>query len=73
MKVALQLFHGRSDPEQQMDGWGAEGPVFLLDSLLEHAWARTYAERPGTYLVGDGAEVVPHLERLYADKPLLTA
>ncbi len=24
----LRLFHGRSDPEQDMDDWGSNGPVF---------------------------------------------
>ena len=24
----LRLFHGRTDPEQDMDGWGSDGPVF---------------------------------------------
>ena len=24
----IRLFHGRSDPEQDMDDWGSDGPVF---------------------------------------------
>ena len=40
MQARLALEHGR--------------PVFLLRSLLEHKWARTYAEdRPGTYVVDE--------------------
>ncbi|NOT32991.1 MAG: hypothetical protein HOP12_02350 [Candidatus Eisenbacteria bacterium] len=31
MKVALQLFHGRKDPTEDMDDWGEKGPVFLVD------------------------------------------
>lgn len=55
MQARLALEHGR--------------PVFLLSSLLTHAWARTYAdERPGTYVVEEGSEVVHHVERLYADE-----
>lgn len=28
--VALQLFHGRTDPKQDMTDWGTVGPVFLV-------------------------------------------
>jgi DNA processing protein len=59
MQARLALEHGR--------------PVFLLETLLEHAWARTYAERPGTYVVTTGDEIASHLDRLYSDEPLLTA
>lgn len=24
----IRLFHGRIDPEQEMDDWGSDGPVF---------------------------------------------
>ena len=24
----LRLFHGREDPEQDMDNWGLDGPIF---------------------------------------------
>lgn len=54
MQARLALEHGR--------------PVFLLRSLLEHAWAQGYRDRPGVYVVDDGAEVVAHLERLYAER-----
>jgi hypothetical protein len=27
-KLYLQLYHGRTDPEQQMDDWGFTGPTF---------------------------------------------
>jgi len=29
----LHLFHGREDPEKQMDNWGENGPVFRIDGL----------------------------------------
>jgi DNA processing protein len=49
-------------------------PVFLLRSLLRHQWAQTYAqERPSTYVVNSGEEVVEHLERLYSDELALIA
>ncbi len=31
MKVAIELFHGRTDPSDDLDGWGSQGPVFLVD------------------------------------------
>lgn len=37
-------------------------PVFLLESLLEHDWARTYAERPGATVVSDAEEVLRELD-----------
>jgi DNA processing protein len=54
MQARLALEHGR--------------PVFLLRGLLEHTWAQGYRDRPGAYIVDDGAEVVEHLERLYAEQ-----
>ena len=54
MQARLALEHGR--------------PVFLLASLLEHDWAQDYADRPGTYVVENGAEVADHLRRLYAEQ-----
>ena len=26
--VYIRLFHGRTDPNRNMDGWGTDGPVF---------------------------------------------
>lgn len=52
MQARLGLEHGR--------------PVFLMEPLLEHAWAREFAERPGAYVVGGGDEVIGGLERLYS-------
>jgi len=43
-------------------------PVFLLESLLQHKWAKATADRSGVYVVREGSEVVGHLERLYADQ-----
>lgn len=59
MQARLALEHGR--------------PVVLMESLLEHEWARSYAERPGVLVVSDVAEVVDHLDRLYAPNLTLTA
>ena len=44
-----------------------------MESLLEHEWARSYAERPGVLVVSDVTEVVDHLDRLYAPNLTLTA
>lgn len=52
MQARFALEHGR--------------PLFLLDSLLEHDWARQFAERPGAYVVRSADEVVERVERLVA-------
>jgi DNA processing protein len=60
MQARLALEHGR--------------PVFLLRSLVdEHEWAQTYGGYPGVYVVATGAEVIEHLDRLYAKRPTLVA
>jgi DNA processing protein len=49
-------------------------PVFVLRSLLCHRWAQMYAEeRPNTYVVDNGEEIVGHLERLYSADVALIA
>lgn len=58
MQARLALEHGR--------------PVFLLDSLLEHAWARDYAERPGTHVVTGADDVLAALDDLLAPVAGLT-
>lgn len=30
-QVALQLFHGRKRPDEDLDDWGMPGPVFLVE------------------------------------------
>jgi DNA processing protein len=50
MQARFALEHGR--------------PVFLMEALLEHEWAREYAERPGAYLVERADDVIRHVERL---------
>lgn len=57
MQARLALEHGR--------------PVFLLSSLMGHDWARGYAERSSVYVIDEASEVVAHLDRLYADDPVL--
>jgi DNA processing protein len=52
MQATRALDHGR--------------PVFLLARLLEHDWAREYADLPGTYVVRTAREILAHLERLYS-------
>ena len=59
MQARLALEHGR--------------PVVLMKSLLEHEWARDYALRPGVHVVSEVAEVIDHLDRLYALDLTLTA
>lgn len=55
MQARIALEHGR--------------PVFLMRSLMEHAWARQYREHPNVYVIDRGAEAIEHLTRLY-DGPL---
>lgn len=50
MQARFALEHGR--------------PVFLVSSLLEHSWAREYADRPGTHVVDSAADVVERVQRL---------
>jgi DNA processing protein len=51
MQARLALEHGR--------------PVVLMESLLEHEWARNYAERPGVHVVSQVTETIELLDRLY--------
>jgi DNA processing protein len=53
MQARLALQHGRH--------------VFLMRSLLEHDWARTYAQRPGVTVVGNAGDVFQGLQRLAAE------
>jgi DNA processing protein len=50
MQARFALQHGR--------------PVFLLESLLEHEWARECAERPGAHVIARADEVIERVERL---------
>lgn len=53
MQARLALQHGRH--------------VFLMRSLLEHDWARAYAQRPGVTVVDNAADVFDGLQRLAAE------
>jgi len=46
-------------------------PVFLLESLLSQEWAREYATRPGTHVVGSPAEITAAVERLTSVETLV--
>lgn len=50
MQARFALEHGR--------------PVFLLRRPLEYKWARSYVDRPGTFLVDSAADVASHVDRL---------
>jgi hypothetical protein len=30
-QVAIELFHGRTSPDEHLDNWGRQGPVFIVD------------------------------------------
>jgi DNA processing protein len=53
MQARLALQHGRH--------------VFLVRSLLEHEWARDYAERPGATVVETAVDVLAGLQRLASE------
>lgn len=53
IQARLALQHGRH--------------VFLMRSLLEHKWARDYAERPGVTVVETAADVFAGLQRLASE------
>jgi DNA processing protein len=53
MQARLALQHGRH--------------VFLMRSLLQHDWARGYAERPGVTVVDNAEDVFKGLQRLAAE------
>ena len=53
MQARLALRHGRH--------------VFLIRSLLEHEWARDYAERPGVTVVETATDVFVGLQRLASE------
>ena len=54
MQARLALQHGRH--------------VFLMRSLLQHDWARGYAERPGVTVVDNAEHVFDGLQRLAASR-----
>lgn len=48
-KLYLRLYHGRTNPEQEMDDWGFEGPVIgpvtaVVATYLQDI--RVFGERP---------------------------
>jgi DNA processing protein len=58
MQARLALEHGR--------------PIFLLNTLLEHDWARDYARRPGAYVVSSVDDVIDHLQEVLSPVTQLT-
>ena len=55
MQARLALEHGR--------------PVILAESLLEHEWARRYAERPGVYVISTTSELVDVVDQIISHIP----
>ena len=49
---------------------GQGRPVFLLDSLLAHQWAREYATKPGTHVFRDPEQITAVVERLTSPSAL---
>ena len=46
-------------------------PVFLPEALLEQAWARDYADRPGVHLFGSPGEITEVVDRITATGALV--
>lgn len=59
MQARLALEHGR--------------PVFLMRRLLKHDWARQYAQREGTHIIDDAAEMIDQLENIEAESEAMLA
>ncbi|HEX3976735.1 MAG TPA: DNA-processing protein DprA [Solirubrobacteraceae bacterium] len=57
LQARLALAHGR--------------PVFLWRALLEEAWAREVAQRPGVHVIDGAAQVMQMLERVNATDALV--
>jgi DNA processing protein len=55
IQARLALQHGR--------------PVVLTDQLLQHDWARTFAENPGVHVVRGTAELLDVIEEILDDLP----
>src|ERR1700722_6090674 len=41
-KMYLRLYHGRTDPRQEMDDWGFDGPTFGPLSCYVHTYCCTF-------------------------------
>jgi hypothetical protein len=41
-KMYLRLYHGRTDPDQEMDDWGFVGPTFGPLSCYVQTYCRTF-------------------------------
>lgn len=54
LPLRFQLFHGRFDPEQDMDDWGFEGPTFI---------GQTIAHDPDRILIQDAEPTSLQLAR----------
>jgi len=37
--IYIRLFHGRTDPNRDMDGWGSDGPVFGPYAVVQTTYA----------------------------------
>jgi len=57
IQARLALEHGR--------------PVFLLESVLEHDWAREFASRPGARVIRSPEEITTFIERLISSGALV--
>jgi hypothetical protein len=72
----LELFHGRTDPDQQMDDWGSSGPIFEIDSVqFTYGWhIKLYTEHNESMeeLVVNNKELVHYDGVFYGDLCIFT-
>jgi DNA processing protein len=48
-------------------------PVFFLRNMLDHDWARVYAERPSVYVADTTDDVVRRIERMYTTQLVIAS
>jgi hypothetical protein len=76
-KLYLRLYHGRTDPDQTMDGWGFDGPTFgplsaVVETYVSHL--RLYGEWPTDELWLDRHDDMIRFENAYdGDLEILVA
>ena len=63
MPLYLKLFHGRSHPEEELDDWGADGPIFGPSPFFHttYGWLVKFSEE------GDDAVLYLSDDMLYYD------
>jgi hypothetical protein len=75
-KLYLRLYHGRHDPNQEMNGWGFDGPTFgpLLSFVQTYcATFRIYGEDDTEYWLETHDDMIRWDGSYYGDLELFVA